>query len=894
MMLSTILAGSSRDLVAADDNSGISDRGSSTRLMRFDDQGRGPNHSSRKIRINKDRFETVGKLPVGAQAIVERLPLSDGRIVDVELTRLDVLTEDAYVRVMRSGGKEAGGRYVEERIPFPDVVMLSGRIVGDPDSVVFLSADGDNVMGYVRSMSGTEIISSGSPGRLQDPMIHKPDDLLAAAVNEQPGVHGCGLAGPAEPVERRYPDPEDVFPPQDDSAGFSGGLFNCRKVRMSVDIDTDLLQSAFGGDRSAALVYAVQLAGAQNQIYTRDVGINLALGRVTVWETEDRPWTRPDNDAETSDMREQLDEYQAWYLNNISDDDYDIAHLLVSDQLGGGMAFLKTLCSDWSFALSSGMTGSFPYPQPDYSSASWDLKVFAHENGHVLGAIHTHEFCPPIDSCAPDGARGVCQPFTVCQRGTIMSYCHTCPGGLQNTHLKFHAENALRMREHAMESPCTGLAASTISAFNDNAITNKDCQISIDVLANDMASCEKPLLSVFDSTTSAGGTVEVLVDTEPYGQREILYTPPAGFTGTDTFTYTASVAIFTSFDTAEVEIEVIDRLPAQREILVLDSVKDGIYRFDAGNGDFLGTLVETGAGELDNPSAFDVGPNGDVYVTSLSTHDVRVFDGATGASNGVLFENLIKTPIDIKIDDRHAYILGSDVQLVFPWEVLPRVKLVKVHLQTGQVVGTYLGEIGFGRGLDLRKDGSLAMIQNIDGRELLMFDPATLAITTEIDLGDLGVDNPISVDGYYEIAILDSAGDGVTFISEVSHEVDDRTSWDESELIDFDPRQIVHDTHSMKYCLHERGVSRYGNSWMSSLITISPEHLQSPHSMVFRDVSEPVSADFNGDGFVNGADLSVILGAFGTQSDSDLTGDGFVDGADLAMVLVLWSNGSGI
>ena len=82
MMLSTILAGSSSDLFAAEDGAGISEAGPGTRLIRLDDQARGPNDSSRKIRINKDRFETVGKLPIGAPATVERLPLSDGRIVD--------------------------------------------------------------------------------------------------------------------------------------------------------------------------------------------------------------------------------------------------------------------------------------------------------------------------------------------------------------------------------------------------------------------------------------------------------------------------------------------------------------------------------------------------------------------------------------------------------------------------------------------------------------------------------------------------------------------------------------------------------------------------------------------------------------------------------------------
>ncbi|MDG1360453.1 MAG: lectin-like protein, partial [Phycisphaerales bacterium] len=52
-------------------------------------------------------------------------------------------------------------------------------------------------------------------------------------------------------------------------------------------------------------------------------------------------------------------------------------------------------------------------------------------------------------------------------------------------------------------------------------------------------------------------------------------------------------------------------------------------------------------------------------------------------------------------------------------------------------------------------------------------------------------------------------------------------------------------------------------------------------------------ADFTGDGFVSGADLGLLLGAWGacnpdTQCFADLTGDGFVTGADLGLLLGAW------
>jgi len=52
-------------------------------------------------------------------------------------------------------------------------------------------------------------------------------------------------------------------------------------------------------------------------------------------------------------------------------------------------------------------------------------------------------------------------------------------------------------------------------------------------------------------------------------------------------------------------------------------------------------------------------------------------------------------------------------------------------------------------------------------------------------------------------------------------------------------------------------------------------------------------ADFNGDGVVDGADLGILLSAWGTcpvddDCPADLNGDGVVDGADLGILLSLW------
>ena len=76
---------------------------------------------------------------------------------------------------------------------------------------------------------------------------------------------------------------------------------------------------------------------------------------------------------------------------------------------------------------------------------------FWHELGHNFSTPHTHNYCPvPIDQCAPAGFFGDCQTGEVCTTsGTIMSYCHACPGGLSNYTTWFHPIVADVMRAQA-------------------------------------------------------------------------------------------------------------------------------------------------------------------------------------------------------------------------------------------------------------------------------------------------------------------------------------------------------------------------------------------------------------------------------------------------------------
>jgi len=60
-------------------------------------------------------------------------------------------------------------------------------------------------------------------------------------------------------------------------------------------------------------------------------------------------------------------------------------------------------------------------------------------------------------------------------------------------------------------------------------------------------------------------------------------------------------------------------------------------------------------------------------------------------------------------------------------------------------------------------------------------------------------------------------------------------------------------------------------------------------ALVVGDTSvPPCPGNLNGDQVVDGADLAVLLGQWGTSGNADLNGDGTVNGADLALLLGAW------
>ena len=446
---------------------------------------------------------------VSALSVVIDLPLRGAVIANLsahELVAPDFRTEIASI---------VNGRKVATPLEASLPLAYAGSIAGHADSRVYLGFGRDEgasiVVGFIEigedswwiADGGLRAAKLGLPAMIthESALIGQPLDGLSCLADE--------LAQKMKPGES---------PGYISADGSIAGGAGCREFRVAVDTDTEFTMVARGGSTASAMQYALLLMGAASQVFAREIDVRLPINFLRLWTTED-PWTMPD-------MIDQFIQYRNYWFANEGDISRDFGHLLTGRGLGGGVAWLGVVCSEpfYAYALSSGVGYSFPYPLIDHDHGNWEPVVVNHEIGHNFGAPHTHDHNPQADGCGT----GDCSQASM---GTIMSYCHWCPGGISNFSFLFHQYSKNSMNDFIATVPCSNGGAFAVS---DAANLLKNTSVTIDVLANDaFVNCAQASIILFDATTKSGGQI-ALDGTNP---SILVYTAPANFVGNDSFTY---------------------------------------------------------------------------------------------------------------------------------------------------------------------------------------------------------------------------------------------------------------------------------------------------------------------------------------------------------------------
>jgi hypothetical protein len=379
---------------------------------------------ARAIADLRARKSTTLVVPVGA---TEEIVL--------ELEAFDVFAPEAIVT---STGDQGVQRFS------PDVTLYKGKVAGAEKSLVVMSFSPRGAIGVIewngRRLGLAPLAEADAPATAIP--LHVIGDEDASAEHRE---FRCATE---EILDSRH----DLVPERlRDPSGFAP-LGSARVwADLAVDCDWEYYSVRHGSNLVNAMNYATTLVGVVSAIYQTDINTSIRLSYLNVWTTSADPYSAANTET-------QLPQFQNYFENGHPEVPRHLAHLLSGRSLGGGIAYLSVLCERPRAYAVSQVDGFYSYPT---TATTWDALVVAHEIGHNFSSGHTQScfwqangFAPPgalLDSCF--ASEGGCYGGPTCNipanRGTIMSYCHVCFGGVNNTRLEFHDACKIVMRAHA-------------------------------------------------------------------------------------------------------------------------------------------------------------------------------------------------------------------------------------------------------------------------------------------------------------------------------------------------------------------------------------------------------------------------------------------------------------
>ncbi len=315
------------------------------------------------------------------------IPNETGEWIRVLLVKADIVADG--FRVVSSSSRN-------KNLNISDGIHYRGIIENESASIVALSVFKDEMMGMVSTENNGRIVIHPSVNSKSDYIIYKDSDL-----KYKPNI-GCD-------IDKIHDHPSsEVNPYQAESLG------DCVKVYLECDHALFLNK----GSVSNTVNYISAVFNNIAALYANE-DVTIKISEIFVWDT-------PDAYSITNSVNAL---YQ--FRSTRQSFNGDIAHLAaLGGQNIGGVAWLNGLCSSYKYAYSN--IHSSYQNVPIYS---WTVEVMAHEIGHNLGSNHT-QWCGwpggPIDNCyTPEGG---CSPGPApIDGGTIMSYCHLTPNGINFT-----------------------------------------------------------------------------------------------------------------------------------------------------------------------------------------------------------------------------------------------------------------------------------------------------------------------------------------------------------------------------------------------------------------------------------------------------------------------------
>ncbi|MEQ8770271.1 MAG: M12 family metallo-peptidase [Phycisphaerales bacterium] len=361
-------------------------------------------------------YDTLAATRIGHTITLDDFPLEGHRAVDLELERFSVLAPGAQTIIVDADGNE---HHVDA-----NVALFRGAADGDPDSRVFVAVSPYGTHGFIRDRADLYAISSGPVGDALADLGVRVSNAATFDVTNTPRPPMCGPPQMLE--ETGVTDLLDRAP--EGYASIISRSAITMETQIAIDTDYEFTASKFGGDANAASAYIQTLLGGVSYIYQQELGLQFALTYSRVFTSNNDPY--PSSPADN-----RLSHFQSHWSSSMGSVQRDVAHMLtgLNPPSWGGRAYVSALCTSSGYGASAYINGWFPDPVQNHHAGNWDLTVMAHELGHNHGTGHTHDtfwYNPPIDRCGSGNCSGAFG-------GTLMSYCHTCAGGMINLAMEF-------------------------------------------------------------------------------------------------------------------------------------------------------------------------------------------------------------------------------------------------------------------------------------------------------------------------------------------------------------------------------------------------------------------------------------------------------------------------
>jgi regulation of enolase protein 1 (concanavalin A-like superfamily) len=294
------------------------------------------------------------------------------------------------------------------------------------------------------------------------------DNEVMGLIITREGSFNLGKLANSEKAHVVYLDKKIINPPvvdchtADDGKGYRLEQLNFSQrnvgdcVKMYIEGDHTLFNNLGSAPAVTNLLTGVF---NQNAVIYANEGINMAISEIFVWTTPS-PYSGPDTDG-----------YLAQFQANTGPFNGDLGHLVALNNIGGLAAGFSGICNpntDQSLCF-SGFSGTGFNVVPTFS---FNVFIFAHEVGHLLGSRHTHACVWNGNNTAIDGCSGFTEgpcalPPSPAGGGTIMSYCHNDPVGVNFT-LGFGPQPGNVIRSTIANATC--LSVSCTGVDNDLCI----------------------------------------------------------------------------------------------------------------------------------------------------------------------------------------------------------------------------------------------------------------------------------------------------------------------------------------------------------------------------------------------------------------------------------------